>query len=353
MKKREYKSYYERNTLKKFFYIIFSPIAYILALIPKRKDLVLYGSMNGYSIVDNAKYEYLSSNDKEKYFITFNPDVVNSYQKTKFNVVYGWSLKGIFLQIRAEKIYFTHGLFDFFSILVMGAEKHNLWHGVPLKDIGPVTDWSSDNKFMLKIKILFYRIFAPAYYMTCDYVYCPFPSLKKNYSNYFCVSRPKIIIREQPRNSYFNDVVIQKKRKILFAPTHRSLQFKNFDFDLYFKKINLVKISNYLKSINYDLVVRPHPIDKELFVSFCDVNNIEIDTSLDLYESLSSYEFVVTDYSSIFLDCMERQLSCFLVAPDYREYKDRVGISNILDSYYSNDNFYKDLDFIKSKLVGP
>lgn len=306
-------------------------IALLSKVIPKRKGLSLYGSMSGYSVADNPKYAYINdSSSKEKFFILKNKERLLYQFPDGSSPVYAYSLKGLALQLIAEKVYFSHGIFDFVSPLIWGSEKHNLWHGVPIKEIGPAADWGKDSILKIKFKSLFYQAFGHMYYMSCDYVYCPFKDRIPDYRRFFSIPNPSILIKEQARN--FASSTIRKANTtattILYAPTYRKYSSTPDAISKYLKEIGLYseELSTQLKVNRSSLIIRPHPIDREAYSkielpSFC-----FLDTSNDLYEVLHSYKAVITDYSSIYYDCLEADINCYLIAPDIDIYLSEVSI---------------------------
>jgi len=345
---KTYDFYYKRGVLKKVINIAFVLVAFLGKLIPKKKGVYLFGSMYGYNVADNSKYLYRQTESNSKYFIIFNKELLNDEEYSDYNLIYARSLKGIVLQLRAEKVFFTHGIFDFLPYLIAGSEKHNLWHGVPLKEIGPYSDWANDCKVLFYIKVYFYKLVPHAYYMSCDYVYCPFESRVEDYHRYFMVSNPKVVLKKQAKN--VNSKHIAPKKKILYAPTHRSMYFSDFDFEDYFSKIGLYDelFINSMKETGFELVIRPHPVDKVVFEGSALSSVYKLDLTHDLYATLADYALVITDYSSIYLDCLERGTECISIAADYDEYVQKAGeLSESLVNDKSFDNLTEIIPILK------
>lgn len=304
-------------------------VALFSKIVPKSKGLSLYGSMNGYSAVDNSKYAYIDDvGSKNKFFILKNKKNLSCKLPDGSFPVYAYSVKGIILQLRAERVYFSHGIFDFVSPLVWGSVKHNLWHGVPIKEIGPVADWKTDSKLKVKIKSAFYRVFGHMYYMSCDYVYCPSVERVSDYMRFFSVSNPSVVIKEQPRN-VASSSCRSINNSVLYAPTYRKYISTPGSVLDFLNGIGLYDpvLSSYLNENKISLVIRPHPIDRDVYLEIELPTFCSLDISEDLYESLGEYMAVITDYSSVYFDCVERNLKSLFIAPDFDQYTAEVGLT--------------------------
>ena len=107
------------------------------------------------------------------------------------------------------------------------------------------------------------------------------------------------------------------KRKILFAPSHRSapLFFKMLDDN----GITAIELSEKFLDSGFELIFRPHPINYEdLLKSGLEIP-FQIDMSDDIHDSLSTYAVVISDFSGLLIDCWELELkhknSHFLLEP--------------------------------------
>ena len=69
---------------------------YLTSKIIPKKEIFLYGSMNGYCIADNSKYHYLNNLNKKKFFILNNKKNYNYFKKIGYNVILSKSFKQFF-----------------------------------------------------------------------------------------------------------------------------------------------------------------------------------------------------------------------------------------------------------------
>ncbi|MBD9514024.1 CDP-glycerol glycerophosphotransferase family protein [Pseudomonas sp. PDM22] len=346
----KYEKFYRKSNFQKLSLLLLSPLAWASQIIPKNNEIEIYSSMNGYRISDNSKYAFLHSKNKSKYWITKNKSLLRKHHP---EILYAYSIKGIIIQLRACRAYYSHSIFDFAAPLIMGSEKFNLWHGVPLKEIGPPSDWKNKSTLKKKLLTAYYRIFKHCYYMHCDYILCPQESLIRDYERFFSVSRPKIIIQPQPRNTYCTPHISTKE--ILFAPTHR-MQIAGSDINKVIEESELFsnEVREFLKSNEITIVIRPHPVDKDNIKSI-ESESYRLDFSDDLYDSIKKYSLIITDYSSIYYDCKDLNIPRLIIASDAEDYIDKVGVTeNYIKELKSENllNFRNALPHIKNALAG-
>lgn len=332
-----YKSYYSMN--RWWFHIrniVFFPL-FVLAKILPKKDFFVFGSMSGYAVADNSKYYFINTYKPNYYWITKNKGLLKTAVFENHFPIYAYSLKGIFIQLFAKKAFYTHKLDDFVPPLIMGAEITALWHGVPFKKIGAAehgeTDASALRKCIRKIRA---RVMPYSYYMYCNNVVCPDPEYEDVFRRCFANSAPKILIEQYPRVQYARKIA--KQRKILYCPTYR----KNRKLADVISSVGILgaQFSKWLQSNDVVFIIRPHPIDAEKLDVISLPERIEIDTSLDLYETINQYPVVLTDYSSIMYDAEALGINVFLLADDVQEYAaDESGLFEGFLSYIWNNHF--------------
>ncbi|MCO6524831.1 MAG: CDP-glycerol glycerophosphotransferase family protein, partial [Candidatus Schmidhempelia sp.] len=200
----------------------------------------------------------------------------------------------------------------------------------------------TSSQYKIKIKRLFYWIFPYMYYMACDKVICPDEKRITDYKRYFSVSRPAFIFSKQPRNQYA--IKHQKQKKILISPTYR--KWDNLFINNYLSSLCSKNLEQCLISKGYTLILRPHPLDVPFIHQDTLPNYVQLDTSVDLYESITSYALVITDYSSIYYDCMELAIPCYIFAPDLALYQEKVGLGAIYFTEIQNKLISKIEDII-------
>lgn len=316
---KSYKSYFTTNRVWGYFRdILWFPV-YIIAKIVPKKDIVIFGAMNGYAIADNSKYLFMNTYKKNYFWITKNKSILKIPIMRDICPVYAYSIKGILLQLFAHQIYYTHRIGDFIPPLVMGGHITALWHGVPFKKIGAVENIELQNSvFRNWIGLVRRRLFPYSYYMYCHEVYCPDEKFYQIFQQCFAKSHPKVVIQQYPRIMFCPEK--KKQRKIIFCPTYR----KNRDLMNILQSLGILDNTfiRWLVQNEISLVIRPHPIDVERINLNYLPHNIELDTSKDIYESIRSYPVLLTDYSSLMYDAECLGLRVLIIADDIEEYNE-------------------------------
>ena len=306
----KYKDFGLKSIFQNLIEFCFTIFLSILSRILPKSDFEIYGSMNGFKICDNSKFLFNNTSFQESYFITKNKEIFKDRNyKINKKIIFAYSLRGIYLQLRAKKIYWTHGLNDFIPPLVIGSYIVGLQHGLPGKNGQKFTKFQI---FKFKIK----NIIAPYlnnYY--CHEVWSP----KEIYDDYikevFFPLKITIKRKQIPRIAFQPN--LKKKRKILYAPSHRP-------FRSIIDVINANKIfdNDFLKKLsekNIELIFRPHPIDyDEILNSKIDIN-CNIDSSDDIHDELSSYSMVISDFSGLLIDCWELGIETLCLCDDLED----------------------------------
>lgn len=341
--KNTYGRYLTRKIAQnKFIALLCFPVFIFGKIIPKNKKLKIFGSMNGYDIVDNAKYMFINEFREGYYFITKNKDKLSTPIFKNVYPIYCFSIRGLILQLFAAEVYYTHSIFDFFSPLIMGAKIIALWHGVPGKKIN--TALPEQQKYLKKIPFVIYTYIMPyKYYAYCNEVYCPANNLIKIYKQSFKIGNPKIIIHKQPRNIYAKKYEKMRQKRILYAPTYRENGNIYAMMDsLGFFQDNIIQ---YIIDNKIDFVIRPHPIDMQQLEAKDLPSCYKLDRSGDIYDSIGSYNLLITDYSSLYYDALELGIEVKILQNDLKKYCQKNGLFEEFYDYILN-NSYSKLDCI-------
>ncbi|MCR4736300.1 MAG: CDP-glycerol glycerophosphotransferase family protein [Treponema sp.] len=346
---KEYKNFYRVNRywvhLRNILWI---PLYFISKIIIK-KDIYIFGSMSGFSIADNSKYLFINTYSSNYYWITKNKDIITQQILPGEYPIYAYSIKGIILQLTAKKAFYTHKIDDFIPPLIMGARVVALWHGVPFKKIGALEkDEINIPGWKKKIRQYRTRLLPYTYYMYCDEVICPEERFRENYSECFSFVRPEITIQQLPRVLYAKKCV--KERKILYAPTYRRYR----ELSDVLKKTYILSddFVHFLKYIDVSFVIRPHPIDAKCIETMKLESNIVLDSTEDIYESLTSYSILITDYSSIAYDAEALGIPCLYLSDDIDDYENENGLFSSFSSFLRTHaksnvlNFCRDIENI-------
>lgn len=122
--------------------ILYAPMLLLNAisfLIPKKKGLWLFSSWFGKKYLDNPKYIYqelLKNKDGvQPYWLVKDKALLRRLEALEYPVLNAFSVKGIWLQLRAEVVVFTHSVCSEFLPCLIAAQTKRIqtWHGIPIK----------------------------------------------------------------------------------------------------------------------------------------------------------------------------------------------------------------------------
>lgn len=290
-----------------------SGIFYISALIPKRKNLVLFSAWNGRKFSDNPKYmfQYVVQNVSsiDAYWFCKDIKLFNRLQEQGLNALYSRSLKGVWMQLRCCAVVCSHSVeWEFVPFLISGRVKRiQAWHGAPLKKIG----YDDSNGTPRKKAQLINRI-MPFRDDRCDLVFATGHQDKARFESAFNVSANNVKITGYARNDALRVSEVAEagknaKLKILYMPTYRG--GVNSEFTLFNAMgLSLDEIERTMREFNIELTIRLHPVqyfNEADSLVLRHSNSIKLLNDVDdIYELLSTYDILMTDYSSIFFDFM-------------------------------------------------
>jgi CDP-glycerol glycerophosphotransferase len=283
-------------------------------LIPKDKNLWAFGSMFGAGYADNSKYffEYICKYHPEVRVVWFSArsDVVDEVRRKGYEAYRFYSPVGIVLALRAGAGFISHSgvrdirpfVFTPSTVLV------NLWHGIPLKKI------ALDNKVS---DVRNKPLFQPLQWLSCvlcrgfrrqaDLLTAASEEDRRNFSTAFTYPLDKIKITGYPLNDVFfssSKQKLNKEKKGIYVPTFRGKENSSFDFFEQFG-FDIEAADKFLASLNVTLYLKLHHFNypsPEIQRSIQNANNIKFYPKLDVYEELPEFDFLITDFSSIYFD---------------------------------------------------
>jgi len=307
---------------------IFTNIIYLLDLItPKNKSIIVFFQSNN-RFNDNAKilFEYMLKNTNYQVYWLYE-----NIKHKEANFIKRYSLQGLILFLKSKYCFNTHGLGDFGIYRKNIKKTIQLWHGTPIKMIGQY-DKKIHYKELVRIKkeSECYDLFIVGSEIEQHFISSSM-FLKKN----IC------LISGLPRNDYLlsgshkrNDFLdsFKNKKIILYAPTFRDFkETKLFPF----KDFDIINITEFLIEKNSTLLVRPHPSDKDNFELVKKLSieskgllqlasNEEVQDTNDL---LPFVDVVITDYSSIYIDLLLKDIPPIFIPYDLEDYEKVRGLA--------------------------
>lgn len=280
-----------------------------VSLIPKNKNIWVFGAWFGKSFSDNSKYFYLhvAKNDKAIcpiwiYKDTGNKKLLDDFDKYNVRAYYYLSVKGIYYQLLARNIFVSHSIFSDLNPWCIGFNtiRYQLWHGIPLKKIGYDDEFHSSK---LKKNII-YKLLTNEVY---NYILSTGAKATTVLATAFDMPQRKCLSLGYPRNDVFSlkNAPGENSFKVLYMPTYR------VDKTELNKVLNpeqaptLKDINNVLKTNNITLHFRVHPAnipDKNSIQSIIECSNMFLSKEADIYDVINSFDCIITDYSSIVFD---------------------------------------------------
>src|SRR5690554_867266 len=202
---------------------------YILSFFIERDNRIwIFGSWKGMAYTDNSKYffEYVLAEKLhiQAYWIVKDKGLYGRLKSEKKPVLYCYSIKGIYMQLKAGACFFTqsHRL-DFLGAAVWSSNLlFQLWHGMPLKKIlnDDVDNYRKENS---SVKKAFIKIF-PWIQDDWDIVISPSNKAEKIFKSAFG-SKIKVVNTGFPRNENFiknTPPLTQPIKNIIYMPTFRN-----------------------------------------------------------------------------------------------------------------------------------
>lgn len=273
------------------------------------------------------------------------------------------SIKGIWFFIRARYVFVSHGLYDAIKLHQHKDKVINLWHGMPLKKLGACD------------------IDKPGGSKSCstnfNYVISTSRFYQKIMAEVFATTVERVLVTGQPRcdllfetTEWFSSKGINKgdySRVGIWMPTFRKSIRGEVRVDGHYdeKAISFVnecdldQLDVVLKETNTLLLIKIHPMDALQNTTFKPYSNIIVikprETSIPLYPLLGSCDFLLTDYSSVFIDYQILHKPIGFVMNDIEEYKNSRGL--FIDDLEKNlpgpilSNLSMLIDFIRNPYV--
>lgn len=297
----------------------------VLTFIPKDKELILFTSWFGKKYGDSTRYmfEYLLNKERHKpVWVTSDSMLYESLKANSLPVVYSYSLKGIWYQIRAKMLVSSIQTADYNYLFLRNCVFFDLDHGFALKQAGfkiPGTP---------KINILFSKFLrlGMEYWMSAS---TPFG--KGTVMNGYDIKPERIVRCNKPRTDVLFDKELQKgknaiidelkkdKKAIVWMPTHRSCGEKPIEIS---KIVDLNKLQAICERNNIVFIIKKHFYHSkerenlDQYPNIFDVTNEDVDSQVILAQA----DALVSDYSASFIEYLILDRPILLYAYDKEDY---------------------------------
>ena len=284
-------------------------------LVPKKKNLIVFGGENGQGFRGNTRYLFLEIvKDKRLHvvWITKNPEVVKLIRGLGYEAHLASSKKGMLYQLRARVIIHSHSINDdFIKSLLGGAISLNTWHGVGLKKVWGANKGTFSYKILHESKGLrkfFGKMVVRANHAKINYVISTSPAVTSYYPETFLVPKENIFELGQARNDVFFEESEEDKeipewirngKIIMYMPTHRKHGKLDTDINLV---LDFKRLNDFCEKTGYKFLVKRHMYSSgevpKTYKNIIDISSSPYDPQM----LLKYTDILVTDYSSAYTD---------------------------------------------------
>lgn len=325
-----------KKIIKKIIQVFQNMIMMICSLMWKRDDsIVLVGAWFGKRFADNSRYlfQYLQEN-KEKLGLSkviwvtkdnelctilnkmgYESYLMNSKESIKFHKIAGWHIICNSSDINADiNVKYSYG-----------AKKVQLWHGVGMKAVGNASNLYARKGKLFGVcrriyHILFGNFVAKGGWNNCA-VLATSEMHAKLMSRVMDIPRKNLFISGYPRHCKciklmpneleFIESIKKYKHIIIYLPTFRS------NYTKYIHPLESDTLKKYLYDNNILWIEKQHPASNFDVTIFNSIDNFRLlDTEFDINVLMDYVDIVVTDYSSVSFDSINKGIKTILYTPD-------------------------------------
>ncbi len=305
----------------------------ILGLFWKRdKKRIIFNSQNNIQFNQNTKYLFLYFlNYEKKYEIRFviNDDNLRAELVKKYGDYFidSMSLKNM-LYILGAKTWVTSALETPVGGFLHKFRRNvfHLGHGAPLKNVG------RGEEELGILKQVYYRFIKYNF----SYFFSTAEVFNEVWRKCLEVKSEQVVVLGQAKNDrsvhYENASLTERLldndyKHILYAPTWRPYgETKVFPFD----DFDVKKLDTFLAEQKIKIHLRLHPDVDDKGIDLTGVENISllgVDKVSDINELLFSFDMLITDYSSIYIDFLLSVKPQLFLPYDLDIYMEKIGVS--------------------------
>jgi len=322
-------------------------IFFIIKIIPKKKNVLVFGDRAGRRFADNSRHLFIYLNENHKEFkcvwITKSKELVSYLNNKKYIAYECNSLKGLYYALIANYHLYTFVEDDVHRIITEFSKSILLWHGVlpkKLKKINFTTSYISHYINRKNNKYFVYPNKELANHITDRFPKDKYELLISNLPRNIIFQKNNIqsnTVRTDDEIKFINDLKKENKKIFGYFPTWRSngmelfIDVRNLD--------NLKKTNKILKKNNSLILIKKHmnsEVDDKNVLYNSEIEKISkylskldgfkfISYDFDLNSILESCDVLITDYSGVMFDFLYLDRPIILYVPDYDEFKKNNG----------------------------
>ena len=299
--------------------------------LPPKRGLWLFGAWAGNLYSDNPKYllQYIRAKKKDvrPVWITKNLQVLRKLKEEGIECCSRYSIKGLWLSLRAEACFVTYSTQDVNPIIDPNKTTvFELWHGLGVKDTKWVDKDGNPPKAEDFLDMREYRWFGTSPYFT------------DTLSAEYFADKDKFYITGFPRNDTFvqkprapfMEALLKKhpgKKFVIYMPTHRNF---GTETNPVLSRDSLTEADALLRDRDIMMVLKPHYYELSAVKGFesCFTNILlASDPAVwgDPYEYLHYFDGIISDYSSVTSDFICSGKPAVLFPYDIEHYKQYDG----------------------------
>jgi len=330
-------------------YGLMLPIYAASWLFPRDPRVWAFGADDGQTFGGNARYlaDFVQRKLPQVRAVWFasRREACQNARAAGLECVHPYSLKGIYWALKAKVYFITHHLFDVNPYVSGGAEVVQLWHGLPLKKIEFDTVEEGPYRRFLLAQEPFGALYRRAHTFQKAWVVATSEETAKLFQSSFLVPRDRIWITGYPRTdplfdphftrlpeeeSFLNQLETLKAkfpgaRLGLYAPTFRWMGEGPVEYFLA-DRGRMAKLEAVLEAANLLLWVKLHPWEAERLQAAWPASGYRRVFAWPLgikdpYAVLNGFDFLVTDYSSIYFDYLLTDRPMVFFAYDLEQYQ--------------------------------
>jgi CDP-glycerol glycerophosphotransferase (TagB/SpsB family) len=309
----------------------------VLPRLPRDRRLVAFGSRGG-RLVDNSAYLFLHMSEHSSLrcvWVSESQDIVDELSAQGHEAVRRWSVRGIWVALRAKWYVYSFSVADINTLFSDGAVTFNLWHGVGVKRVlRLLLDHWKHRVFAAPEGSLTARLFADDR-SSPDWLLTTSPMITSVFAPTFGIAPEQCVELGYPRNDHLvggttppaaivdREIyeLIERSRPIVgYFPTWRDASFS-----VPGGAPMISEMAEIIAAQGGRLLFKAH--DETVMADIGGSSAIILPKEFDLNAYLGLCDVLVSDFSSVTSDYLVLQRPIVLYCPDWDDFADGRGFN--------------------------